>query len=152
MADSVDTTSLPEIHPSRRSALVGLAGALTVATGITAAVAVRGAKGEEAKDAKVFEVAGRLRAEWDLYDEMCVIVEDLSAKDADVYLAKVMDQLHVVDELTGTLANLEPQTFAGVAAMCTAAINYGELETTNDEYDDLIKNILRSASRLGGGS
>ena len=36
--------------------------------------------------------------------------------------------------------------------MCTAAINYGELETTNDEYDDLIKNILRSASRLGGGS
>ena len=100
MADSPDTLSLPEFHPSRRAALAGIAGTLALATGAVGTVAVRSAHAEENADAKLIEVAKRLRAEWDLYDEMCVIVEDLPAKDADVYLAKVMDQLHVVDELT----------------------------------------------------
>ena len=53
MADSVDTPSLPEIHPSRRAALAGIAGGLATATAVAAGVAMSPASIASVTDEKV---------------------------------------------------------------------------------------------------
>jgi hypothetical protein len=78
MADSPNTRTLPEIHPSRRAALAGIAGTLALATGAVGAVALL-----SVTDAHIVALCALWREEWAKVNETCGRACDAESAEID---------------------------------------------------------------------
>jgi hypothetical protein len=116
MADSPNTRTLPEIHPSRRAALAGIAGTLALATGVAGTVAIRSAHADDNPDAELITLCNGFCIAWKTWDVMGE--RDVPEKEFTAFHEDVVIPSY------NALQAIRPKTLMGIIAKAQAVLLY----------------------------